>query len=73
MKYARQTQEHLERLDQALSGLYVQIKRGDNAAALASLEDGEIKENFENLRDIILLSSTNPALGASGVPNTGNL
>jgi len=73
MKYARQTQEHLDRLDQSLQNLYGQIKRGENAAALESLEYGDMKDKFENLRDIVLLSSTNPSLGASGVPNTGTL
>ena len=36
------------------------------------MEEGELKERFEELQTIIKLSSTNQ-LGASGVSNLGNL
>ena len=34
MKYARQTQEHLDRLDASLARLHTMIKRGENKEAL---------------------------------------
>ena len=72
MKYARQTQEQLDRFDGSLRKLRDLIKRGENQAALSFMEEGELKESFEDLRSIILLSSTNQ-LGASGVSNLGAL
>ena len=72
MKYARQTQEHLDRLDQSLSILRDMIKRGENQAAIQYMEEGDLKEKFEELKSMILLSNTNQ-LGASGVPNIGTL
>jgi hypothetical protein len=70
MKYARQTQESLERLDQALSRLHTMIKRGEQRAALQFMEEGALKERYEELQNIINISSTNP-LGARGTSNTG--
>ena len=72
MKYARQTQEHLDRLDASLARLHTMIKRGENKEALKFMEEGELKERFENLQNIIIISSTN-TLGASGVSNLGTL
>ena len=72
MKYARQTQEHLDRLDQALRVLRDMIKRGDNQAAIRYMEEGELKERFGDLQNIITLSSTGN-LGASGIQSVGNL
>ena len=72
MKYARQTQEALDRLDQSLAQLHTLIKRGEQQNALKFMEEGELKERFEELRSIILLSSTNQ-LGASGIQNLGSL
>ena len=72
MKYARQTQEHLDRLDASLRTLRDMIKRGDNAAAIRFMEEGDLKERFGDLQNIIKLSSTNP-LGASGIRSIGNL
>ena len=45
------------------------IKRGQQAEALKFMEDGELKERFEELQNIIKLSSTNQ-LGASGIAST---
>ena len=56
MKYARQTQEHLDRLDQSLRVLRDMIKRGDNQAAIRYMEEGELKERFGDLQNIITLS-----------------
>ena len=72
MKYARQTQEHLDRLDQSLRTLRDMIKRGQNEAAIRYMEEGDLKERFGDLQSIITISSTN-TLGARGTQNTGTL
>ena len=72
MKYARQTQEHLDRLDGALAQLRGLIKRGDQKAALEFMEKGPLKERFEELQNIITISATG-ALGARGTGNVGTL
>ena len=72
MKYVRQTQEHLDRLDQSLRVLRDMIKRGDNQAAIRYMEEGELKERFGDLQNIITLSSTGN-LGASGIQSVGSL
>ena len=72
MKYARQTQDALDRVDVALNKLYQLVKRGNQSEALLLMEEGELKERFEELKSMILLSSTNQ-LGASGVSNLGNI
>ena len=72
MKYARQTQDALDRLDQALAQLRGLIKRGDQKAALAFMEEGDLKERFEELQSIITISSTS-GLGSRGTSQTGRL
>ena len=72
MKYARQTQEHLDRLDASLRTLRDMIKRGDNQAAIRYMEEGELKERFGDLQNIITLSSTGN-MGASGIQSVGSL
>ena len=69
MKYAQQTQTALERLNESLSTLRDLIKRGQNKEALRFMEEGKLKERFEELQSIIRISNTNQ-LGASGVSNT---
>ena len=69
MKYARQTQEALDRLDQALAQLRGLIKRGDQKAALTFMEEGELKERYEELQNMITISQTGN-YGARGVQNT---
>ena len=71
MKYAKQTQDSLDRLDQSLARLRGLIKRGQNEEALRFMEEGELKERFEELQNMVTLSQTNN-LGASGVSNIGN-
>ena len=68
MKYAAQSQLALERLDQSLASLRNLVKRGQNREALDFMERGELKERFEELQNIIKISSTN-SLGARGVSN----
>ena len=70
MKYAVQTQEALDRLDQSLAQLRGFIKRGQNADALRFMEEGALKERFEELQNIIIITSTGN-MGARGVQNTG--
>ena len=70
MKYGRQMQGAMERLDQSLARLHTMIKRGENAAASRFMLEGELKERFEELRNIITISSVN-GLGASGTAQTG--
>ena len=70
MQYARQTQNDLERLDQSLAKLRTLIKRGQNQDALRFMEEGELKERFEELQNLITISSTG-TLGARGTAQTG--
>ena len=72
MKYARQVQGALDILDQSLRVLRDMIKRGDNQAAIRYMEEGDLKERFGDLQNIITLSSTGN-LGASGIQSVGNL
>ena len=72
MRYAEQAQRALDRLDQSLAKLRGLIKRGDQKSALTFMEEGELKERFEELQNMITLSSTNN-LGAMGTNQTGRL
>ena len=72
MQYARQVQDALDRLDQSLSGLHTMIKRGEQKNALKFMEEGQLKERFEELQNIINLSNTGN-LGARGTAQTGAL
>ena len=69
MQYARQTQTALDRLDQSLAQLRNLIKRGQNQEALRFMEEGDLKEKFGELQNIITISSTGN-IGARGVQNT---
>ena len=70
MKYARQTQEALDRLDQSLAQLRNLIKRGQNQDAIRFMEEGALKDRFEELQNMITISTTGN-FGARGVQNTG--
>ena len=72
MKYAQQTQIALDRLDQSLAQLRNLIKRGNNKDALRFMEEGDLKEKFEELQNMITISSTG-ILGARGTAQTGTL
>ena len=72
MKYAAQTQEALDRLDHSLRTLRDLIKRGQNEEAIRYMEEGDLKERFGELQNMIILSQTNN-LGASGVQSIGTL
>ena len=70
MQYAQQTQAALDRLDQSLARLRNIVKRGQVNEALRFMEEGELKERFEELQNMITISSTGN-MGARGVQNTG--
>jgi len=70
MKYGRQTQEAMERLDQSLARLRNLIKRGQNQDAIRYMEEGELKERYEELQNIITISQTGN-IGARGTSQTG--
>ena len=69
MKYARQTQQALDRLDQSLARLRDMIKRGENEIAIRYMEEGELKDRYEELQNMITISQTGN-YGARGVQNT---
>jgi len=69
MKYERQLQEAMERLDQSLKKLHTLIKRGENKTAIRFMEEGELKERYEELQNIISISNSGN-YGARGVQNT---
>ena len=72
MKYARQTQTALDRLDQSLAQLRQLILRGQNKEAVRFMEEGPLKERFEELQNMVSISMTNP-LGSRGTSQTGTL
>lgn len=71
MKYTKQTQLALDRLDESLARLQGLIKKNQNPQALQFMEE-ELKERYEDLQNIITLSSTGN-MGVRNVPNTGRL
>ncbi len=72
MAFEGQAQTALERLDEALAKLRTLIKRGEQQAALRFMEEGELKDRYEELQNMINISGINP-LGARGAQNTGRL
>jgi hypothetical protein len=76
MKYSRQVQENLDRLDQSLARLRTMIKRGENEAAVRFMVEGELKDRFADLQNLITLSKqsgNSGGLGASGVSSLGTI
>ena len=72
MAYARQTQDALDRLDQSLDRLRTIIKNGQIEEAIQYMEQGELRERFEELQNMINISQTGN-LGAMGTAQTGTL
>ena len=72
MAYERQVQGAMDRLDQSLAKLRNLIKRGQNADAIHFMEEGELKDRYDELQNMITISQTGN-FGARGVQNTGNL
>jgi len=69
MAFEGQAQAALERLDQSLMRLRTLIKRGDQTEALHYMEEGELKERFEELQNMISISRTGNSLGSRGTAN----
>ena len=69
MKYAKQVQGAMDRLDQSLAKLHNLVKRGNQQEALRFMETGELKERYEELQNMITISQTGN-YGAKGVQNT---
>ena len=72
MKYAAQIQTALERLDASLAKLHTLVKRGEQKAALRYMEEGELKERYEELQNIVTISQTGN-MGARGTGKIGNI
>ena len=72
MKYTRQAQEHLDRLDGALAQLRGLILKNKNKEAIRFMETGPLKDRFEELQNIITISDVN-GLGSRGTQQVGNL
>ena len=70
MAYEQQVQVAMERLDQSLARLHTMIKRGEQQKAIRFMEEGELKERYEELQNMITISKTGN-YGARGVQNTG--
>ena len=69
MKYAKQVQGAMDRLDQSLAKLHNLVKRVNQQVALRFMETGELKERYEELQNMITISQTGN-YGARGVQNT---
>ena len=72
MKYGKQAQTALDKLDVSLAKLRTLVKRGQIKEALRFMEEGELKDRFEELQNIITISQTGN-LGARGTAQTGTL
>ena len=72
MAFEGQAQVALERLDESLARLRTLIKRGEQTAALDYMQEGELKDRYEELQNIITISQTG-TLGARGTSQTGRI
>ena len=72
MKYPQQAQNALDRLDVALARLRTLVKKGQIREAIEFMEQGELKERFEDLQNIITISGVGQ-LGGMGTSQTGTL
>ena len=72
MAYERQVQIAMERLDASLARLRNLIKTGKQQDALNFMEQGELKERYEELQNMINISQTGN-IGARGTSQTGTL
>ena len=74
MKYARQVQSALNRLDQTLLALNRLIKENKTTEAIQLMEQGALKDAFEDLQNIITVSGgpgNTADMGARGTTQTG--
>jgi len=72
MKYTRQIQGRLEGLNKTLLQLNKLIKAGKKQEAIEYMDNGPLKEAYENLENIVNIATTGN-YGARGVQNTGTL
>ena len=72
MAYERKVNENLDRLDQSLARLLTLIKRGEQQDAIRFMTEGELKERFEEMQNIITISQVG-TVGARGTTQTGTL
>jgi len=72
MAYERQLQNAMGRLDGALAQLRNLIKNNRNTEAIRFMEEGPLKERYEELQNMITISQTN-GLGSRGTSQTGTL
>ena len=70
MKYGQQVQTAMDRLDQSLTKLRNIVKRGQIQDALRFMEEGELKERYEELQNMINVSQSGN-IGARGTSQTG--
>ena len=70
MQYSQQIQTAVNRLDESLFKLRDLIKRGDQQGAIHYMENGDLKERYEELQNIITISQTGN-IGARGTSQTG--
>ena len=73
MKYALQVQGALDRLDQKLLALNRLIKSGKQTEVIQFMEQGPLKDAFEDLQNIVTIAGGpgNSGLGGSGTAQTG--
>ena len=69
MAYERQLNNAMQRLDQSLAKLRTLIKRGQQQDAIRFMEEGELKDRYEELQNMITISQTGN-YGVRGVRNT---
>jgi len=69
-RYEKQLTIAMERLDESLKILRDTIKRGDQQGAINYMENGDLKERYEELQNIITISQTGN-IGARGTSQTG--
>ena len=72
MKYEQQLNTAMARLDESLTRLRDMIKRNQNQAAIQYMENGDLKEKYEELQNIITISSAGN-MGARGTQNIGRI
>ena len=72
MKYALQVQGALNRLDQTLLALNRLVKEGKQTEAILFMEQGEMKDNWDSLQNMITISQVG-TLGARGTGTVGNI
>ena len=73
MKYALQVQAAMNRLDQNLLALNRLIKEGKQTEAIQFMEQGPLKDAYDDLQNIVTISGGpgSSGLGGSGTAQTG--